>query len=220
MKTSNKRYIVRTLVFVFSLIILGISLTYAYFTLQIEGEPTDSLIGTAKLEIESDLEGAEAINNLDLNLINATEKADKADEFYLKNVSTGGISAEYFVYLVDVSLTKNLYSKYFKWELVKKGTDNETVINQGTFEEQNIKRTGTKADDEDDRVSTTIEKVALNKKSETGELEGIILNNQAKDELIFRIWLENDENVDQISLTSGSFSGKLYFEAIPYKPAA
>ena len=222
MKTNNKSYVVRTLVLVFSLIILGISLTYAYFTLQIEGDPTDSNIATAKLIIDSNLKEAAAINNLNLSLISKTEKSEKADkvEFYIQNNSTGGISAKYFVYLTDISITKNLYSEYFKWELVKEGTEGETIINQGTFDVKNITRTDEAGEDEDPRIETTIMDIPLNTVGDDGEVVGIVLNNKAKDNLIFRIWLENDEVNNQLSLTSGSFSGKLYFEAIPYKPAS
>lgn len=204
MKEKNGNNFSKVIILVVALIVLGISTTYAYFTARITGEPTTTSIKAGNLKIESNLESVSAINNTKIRLIDESEKTTSAEKvtFYVKSTSDSTVDAKYYIYLKDIKLTKNLYSNYFKWELLKNGV----VINSGNF--GSAIRTNAITDGEANNVSTTAEDIALNS-------EAITLAKNTSDTIVFRIWLENDSNINQIELTNGSFSGKLYLEAVP-----
>jgi hypothetical protein len=203
---SNKSGILKVLVLVVSLVVLAFSATYAYYTTSITGDSSETVLKSGKLEITTNLESVSAINNSNIILINASEKEEKADSvtFYISNPSTSTIDAKYYVYLTDINLSKNLYSEYFKWELLK----NDEVVNSGTF--KNASRKTEISEDEENNVLTTSEDIQLNSSA-------LYISPNTTDTLVFRLWLENDDSKNQIELTEGSFSGKLYLEAVPSK---
>lgn len=198
-RTIKNSYLVKVLVFVVALVVLGISTTYAYFTLNITGTPNLTTVGTGTLQIDSNLKTVTSVSNP--NLIEKGTQADNAQSvsFYLENNSTKSINAKYNIYLTNITITKNFFSKYFKWELERNGS----VVYSGDF--STLENVGTSSDEN----NYTINKFLLNS-------EEFTLNNGERDNLIFRIWLEND-NVDQTSLTRGSFSAKLFYEAVPVR---
>lgn len=204
MKEKNENNFSKVIILVVALIVLGISTTYAYFTAKITGEPTTTILKAGNLKIESNLESVSAINNTKIRLIDASDKATSAEKvtFYVKSTSSSTVDAKYYIYLKDITLTKNLYSNYFKWELLRNGV----VINSGSFD--NATRTSAINSGEANNVSTTAEDIALNS-------EAITLAKNTSDTIVFRVWLENDSAANQIELTNGSFSGKLYLEAVP-----
>lgn len=201
---NNKRNFSKVMVLVVALIVLAVSVSYAFFTARITGTPIKTVVKAGNLKIDTNLESVSAINNLKIKLIDASAKETSAEKvsFYVKNATDSTVDAKYYIYLRDITLTKNLYSNYFKWELVKNGT----VINSGTF--ANATRTDTATSGEASNVSTTAADITLTK-------DAITIAKNTNDNLIFRIWLENDAVANQIELTNGSFSGRLYLEAVP-----
>ena len=202
MKNQNKN-LAKVMILVVSLIVLGVSTTYAFFTSIIEGTPTETSFTAAKLDVTTNLDNVSEINNLKMQLINAEEKDTKADKvtFEVKSAETSTIDATYQVFLRNIQITKNLCGesgKYFKWEL----SDGSTTQN-GTFENKCEDQV---SDNENSEIS--IDDITLT-------TSPVTLSKGETDNLIFRMWLENDDNVNQIELTSGTFSGKLYLEAVP-----
>lgn len=204
MVEKNKSNFVKVIVLVVALIILGISSTYAYFTTVITGTPNTTTLKAGKLDIDTNLSSVSAINNTRLFLIDAADKASDAESvsFYVQSTSDSTVSAKYYIYLKEISISKNLYSSYFKWELLQNGT----VVGSGNF--ASATRTSASSSTEASNVSTTAADITLTSNALT-------LATNSKDNLIFRLWLENDASVNQIELTEGSFSGKLYLEAVP-----
>ena len=204
MKEKNTSNYTKVIILVVALIVLGISTTYAYFTSQITGGPSTTILKAGNLKIETNLESVSAINNTKIKLINENDKATSAEKvtFYVKSTAESTVDAKYYLYLKDISLSKNLYSNYFKWELLQ----NNEIVGSGTF--GTATRTDTATSGEAENVSTTAADIALNK-------EALSLAKNSNDTIIFRIWLENDETINQIDLTNGSFSGRLYLEAVP-----
>ena len=203
-KNENKKNFFKVLVLVVALIILGVSVTYAYFTSLITGDAEETSAQAGNLQIETNLETVAEINNTKLRLINSTDIEANAENvsFYVKNTSTSTVNADYFIYLTDITLSKNLYSNYFKWQLLK----DDEILASGDF--ASVDRTDTPQTDEANNVTTTIENIQLN-------TEAIRLPVNTTQNLSLRMWLENDENVNQINLINGNFSGKLYLEAVP-----
>ncbi len=206
MKMNNKSNYAKGIVLTIALIVIGVSVTYAYFTSNITGNAQDTSLqaGTLRIETNLDSDSISAINNTKLHLIESTdiEKSSEKVEFYVKNNTESNVNAAYDIYLTDIELSKNLYSEYFKWELLK-GT---TSIGSGTFE--TVTRTDTPELNEANTVVTTVERIKLNTNK-------ITITPDTTDNLTFRIWLENNNGVNQIDLTNGKFSGRLYLEAIP-----
>ncbi len=209
-KKEIKRHIIKIGILLVSVVLLGTSLSYAYFTANISGRVEIEETTAARLDITSDLPESTTINNSQLQLIDQAEKETKSEkvEFSVTNANTSTVNGQYFIYLTDIKLTKNLYSKYFKWELAKKEDNGETILSNGTFVD--AERSDEPAADENNNVKTTAEEILLNS-------TGIRIPINHSDNLVFRIWVENDTEVNQISLTNGSFQGRLRLEASPTK---
>lgn len=208
-KINSSKNIGRVFVLVVSLIVIGISGSYAYFTTSISGTPTQTTISSGKFEVTSSLEGANAIKDLSLSLINPDEVATKAKslDFNVVSTSNSTINAKYDIFLRGITLSKNLYSSDFKWELVNKDcTDANCVLATGDFSV--AEREGSAVEGEEANVSTTAKDLKLTSDS-------ILLHKDTTQNLIFRIWLQNDESRNQIELTNGRFEGKLSISAVP-----
>lgn len=204
MKEKNTSNYTKVIVLVVALIVLGISTTYAYFTSVITGTPSTTTLKAGNLKIETNLDSVSAINNTKIKLIDASAKTTAAEKvtFYVKSTADTTVDAKYYIYLKDISLSKNLYSNYFKWELLQ----NNEIVGSGTF--GNATRTDTATTGEASNVVTTAADIALN-------TNALTLAKNTSDTVVFRIWLENDNAVNQIDLTEGSFAGRLYLEAVP-----
>jgi hypothetical protein len=228
---KEKSGILRIFILVISLIVIAFSSTYAYYTAVITGEDTvqKTSLSAANLDLTSDLDTVSSISNSNIRLINASDIETQAEKvtFTVTNSSNSTVSAKYNIYLTNITLSKNLYSEYFKWELLKMNGDEEVSIAKGDFSSatEKTEETTTETTDTDDTANTTdtteTTEVAYNAKTKvedikltTTELE---IEPDTTDTLIFRIWLENDPDVNQINLSEGSFAGRLSLEAVPYK---
>ena len=208
---SNKRLLISASILVFSIVVIGFSLTYAYFSVGYGGKAEVNGNQAAILNVDSDLKNASAINETEMALINQEDVENEAKKvtFDVINQGSSTVNAKYIVKLIDYSITKNLSSKYFKWKLVVNPGEGEQVFT-GNFL-QNPEDEGTKLTGDDTDNLTGLSKVLVN------EDEALTLNIGKTDHLVFYVWLENDEALNQIYLTSGEFRGKLSLEAFPTK---
>jgi hypothetical protein len=215
-KKKKKSGIAKISILVVSLIVIAFSVTYAFYTTVIEGSENveNTSISAAKFELTSNLDSVSSINNGSVRLINADDIKTQAEKvkFTVTNSSNSTVNAKYNIYLTNITLSKNLYSKYFKWELIKMNGDEEVSIANGDF--SNATEKTEEATDDTVEVAYNAKTKVEDIKLTTTELE---IEPNTTDTLIFRIWLENDPEVNQINLTEGSFAGKLYLEASPYK---
>lgn len=209
-KNEIKNHIIKIGVFVVAIVVLGISLSYAYFTANGGGQADITDTNAAIFEVTSTLKDSTVIQNNKMALIDASDIKTKAEkvEFSVTNSNNSTVNANYQIHLTNIILSKNLYSEYFKWELVKKVGTEETLITNWTFE--NAKRLDTPVDGEGDKAETTVEEMILN-------TDPILIAKNTTDQLIFRLWLENDPDQSQIDLTEGQFKGILKIEATPVK---
>lgn len=202
---QKKNSFAKVMILVVSLIVIGVSGTYAYYTISMS-EPSKTSAKAGVFKVESSLETTSAINNSKIRLIDNAEKEVKAEKvtFTVTSLSESTVDGEYYIYLKDILLSKNLYTNYLHWELLQ----NNVVKASGDFGDVASKRTDTPVAGEADNVVTSISEIKLNE-------TGLHLNKGTKDTLIFRMWLENDPDVNQIAITNGSFAGRLYLEAFP-----
>lgn len=203
-----KNHVLKIGILVLSIVTIGISMTYAFYTAKISGNAQIDDINAAKFNVTSTLENASAISNSAMNLIDASEIATKSDkvEFSVTNDATSTVSGQYFVSLFNVRISKNLYSEYFKWQLVRKTSLGESIIDSGDF--QNVERVDTPISGEADNVETTVKDFTLNNVA-------LEIPAGTTDNLVFRMWLENDEVANQVDLTNGTFKGQLKVTASP-----
>ncbi len=202
---ANKKLFISIIVLVSSLVIITMSLSYAYFSINFKGTAEVTNDAAAKFSVTSTLTSANVISADKMNLIEAkdVDTAAKKITFDVQNQSTSTVSAKYTLKIVEGSITKNLCSQYFKWKLVK-GTEQ---IASGDFSKAvpNVTE-GTTATDV---ASFTMEIIS--------DAAARTLAKGVKEDLTFYVWLENNANVNQAYLTNGSFSGKLSLEAYPTK---
>ena len=203
---SNKKLLLSASILVCSIVIIGLSLTYAYFETTYTGSENVTGNKAAVLNVTTTLDTNSAINAPELSLINSGEVESKAKKFTftITNTNTSTVKAKYTVNLSNYSITKNLQSKYFKWKLVASNSGTSKTF-QGTFE-NGAEPTGT-----DKSSQNNLSKELIT------DAQGVELALGATDTLTFYLWLENDAGVNQLYLTNGSFSGKLSVEAIPAK---
>lgn len=205
---------IRIIVFVLAIVIFGVSTSYAYYVANIKGQANVDESKTATLNVTTTLENAPAISASKMSIINASDyltKAQKVD-FSITNETTSNVKAKYTLKLVEMSITKNLSSKYFKYAvIVNAGKDNEKTFTGNFLDEENIAPENTRVTKDNPETVTGLTKNLID------EDNALILDIGSTDTLSFYIWVENDDNVDQLYLTNGNFSAKLSIDAYPTK---
>lgn len=198
-----------TIAIIVGIILLGVGASYAVYTANISGQRNLNQTTAATLNVTSSLTGSNTtINTDDLGLIDASEYETKAETltFTVTNQNTSTIPAKYTINITDMSLSKNLFSQYFKWAIKV----NDTLVANGNFADASKVSEGYTLQTGDTPL--------------TGLTKPLLTSNQARslaigatDTIILYVWLENDSNVDQLYLTNGTFSGKLSVDAVPNK---
>lgn len=204
----------RIIIFVLAIVIFGVSTSYAYYVANIKGQASVDESKTAVLNVTTTLENAPAISASKMTIINAADyltKAQKVD-FSITNQSTSNVKAKYTLKLVEMNITKNLSSKYFKYAvIVNAGKNNEKTFTGNFLDEENIAPENTSVTKDNPETVTGLTKNLID------EDNALILDIGSTDTLSFYIWVENDDNVDQLYLTNGNFSAKLSIDAYPTK---
>lgn len=200
---ENKKQWIKVAILVVALMVLAFSGTYAFFTSTFIGEPTTTTAKSGVFKIESSLEKTSVLNNKKMILIDEEEKEQKAEKliFTVTSKMDSTVNGQISLFLKDVTLSKNLYTNYLKWELLK----GNKLISSGDFE--NVIRLGEEMEGEEENATTTVEDIKL--------AENLPIEKNTTDTYTFRMYLLNDKNQNQIELTNGHFSGRLYLEAIP-----
>lgn len=204
---SLKIYTLIVIIFVISIVVLGVSLSYSYFNVNVEGSKNIPANQTPQFNVTTTLDSVNTINAAQLALINSENYENEAEKvsFAVTNSSTSEVKAKYTINLEEMTISKNLASKYFKWALVINGESDSKQIFSGDFADANIAVEG----NSDTTTVGNLSKVLINDEN------AIVLDIGKTDSLVFYIWLENDDTVDQLYLTNGTFSGKLSMSAVP-----
>ena len=187
---AKKRLILASLIIVMSIIIIGLSLSYAYYLNQVvEVNPDNQGASITSGELTMNFATERVINAISAGLVSDADILTEADytQFSVTLPSTAKVdSATYTLYLTELTITDNLKSNYVKWALYDGNGTSE--ITNGTFLNAT---TGT-----DLTIDT-----------------GISISKGETDSYRLYIWLSNDENVNQIDLLNGSLSAKVGFRA-------
>lgn len=187
---TKKRLILASLIIVMSIVIIGISLSYAYFINTIEEvNPDNQGTSITSGELTMNFTTDRLINATSAGLINDADVVTEGDytQFSVSLPSNADASsATYSLYLTELNITDNLKSTYVKWALYDAKGTNE--ITSGNFVS-----------------ATTGTNLSLQ--------NNITINRGETNSYRLYIWLSNDENVNQIDLLNGSLSAKVGFRA-------
>ena len=209
-KLKKKSFVKNTVlisVLVVSIIVIGISLSFAYFTMSIQGSSDTGNNQAAILNVTTTLTTADAINATSLAIIDGSEYLTKAEsiEFTVTNNTDSNVNALYTINMTDITISKNMLSQYFKWALVINSDTGNAIT--GSFQDLSL------ADEGNTDTST----VTIGSKVLIADENARSLSIGGTDTITLYLWLENDNNVDQLYLTNGTFSGKLSLNATPVK---
>lgn len=192
--TADDRAVPFAIIFVLFLIVMAVSLTYAYFSINYTKQTNDPTTDVETALLDIDFETSQYISNDNAMLINDNDAYNDADKtiFSVTRSEYNTVEKVYYTLsLVDVEISPNLDSPYLKWRLYDTHdiTSDTEPLNFGTFE--NI---------ENNTISLYDVKIPL--------ADGV------KDNFVLLIWLSNDENKNQIELLNGTLSAKVQVTAV------
>ena len=197
---SKKRVILGSLIIVVSIVIIGLSLSYAYYINTIRETNADNQgASLTSGNLSMDFTTSQNIKATSASLINdadiLSEENNNYTAFSISFADDNTVSeATYNIYLTDISMTENFKSSYVKWALYRA---NNTLVTQGDFSNVTLNGTGSGTHNASD--------ITLASESITS-VEG------TKSYKLY-IWLSNDPDYNQISLLNGSLSAKVGFRA-------
>ena len=194
-------------VFVLSIMILGVSVSYAYFSANIVGSSDTDENQVGNFNVTTTLTSGGTIHATSLAIIDGSEYLTKAESigFTVTNTAESTVRAKYAIHLTDITISKNILSKYFKWAIVVNSDTSHAIT--GDFQDTSLVAEGTS-----DTTTVTIDSKVL-----VSEEEALELDIGATDTLTFYLWLENDDSVDQLYLTNGNMTAKLSLDAFPVR---
>ena len=187
---TKKRMILTSLIIVVSIVIIGISLSYAYFTNSVQ-ELNSGNQGTniTSGELTMSLATTQYINANSASLINDSDVVSEADYTAFSVTlpsSADAASATYSLYLTELTITDNLKDSDVKWALYDGSGSNQ--IASGNFAN-----------------ATTGTDLPLQ--------SNIPISRGTTTSYRLYIWLSNDPANQQIDLLNGSLSAKVGFRA-------
>ena len=190
---SKKRITLSALIIVMSVIIIGVSMSYAYFINTVEEVNVGNqgtTVTSGELTMNFTTVDDKYINATSASLIDDADVTTEGDytSFSVTLPSTSDAnSATYSLYLTDLTITDNFKSEYVKWALYN--ADGTSVISSGNF-----------------TTATTGTNMTLQ--------DGILITSGQTTAYRLYIWLSNDSNTNQIELLNGSLSAKVGFRAV------
>lgn len=199
---TKKRIILGSLIIVMSIVIIGLSISYAYYLNTIEEvNPENQGTNITSGKLSMNFATSQYINATAAGLINDEDVLDPSNsnytEFSVSFADDNSVSsATYNLYLTEISMTQNFKNEDVKWALYN---SSNSQIASGNFSTANLSSTangdGTyNADDITLASSVTITPGTTNSYK-------------------LYIWLSNDSQTNQIDLLNGSLSAKVGFRA-------
>ena len=195
---STKRYILGALILTVSMVIIGVSLSYAYFVNSVEEvNPGNQGVNVTSGELTMNFTTSQTLTATAAGLINDANILTEADftAFSVTLPSSAKVSnAQYNLYLTDIKMTNNFKSNYLKWALYSA----DTQIASGDF-------SGVTLSNAVDGVYDASDIVLLN---------SVDITNGTTTSYKLYVWLSYDANTQQNSLLQGSLSTKVAFRAV------
>lgn len=195
---NTKAYILGSLIITMAIVIIGLSLSYAYYMNTIKETNADKQgVSITSGELTMNFATSRTITANAAGLIDDTNILTEAEytAFSVTLPSNAKVNnAAYELYLTDTKMTSNFKSTYLKWALYSANTEVAT----GDF-------SGVTLSNATNGVSTASDIALLNNKT---------ITKGTTTEYKLYIWLSNDKNNNQTELLNGSLSTKVGFRAV------
>lgn len=183
MKEKKFKFPVRLCIFALSLFVLSFSVSYSFFvTVPEVRNPDKAKVDVTTDYLDYDFATTEYIHNENMALLKKEDVATSADKtvFNIKRKAGKNYDIKYNIYLTELTISDNLKSEDFKWDLLQNGVS----IYSGNFKE------------------------AKSNEIFTLTAEPLTINNDAEKSYELRIWLE-ETSEDQATLLNGNFGAKV-----------
>ena len=202
---AKKRITLSSLIIVISIIIIGISASYAYY-LNVVQEVHPENQGTSVTS------GELTMNFATTQYINATAASLTNDADILSNndytsfsitlpADSAADTASFSLYLTDIKMTQNFRSAYVKWALYTDTAEDEPKqVATGNFGDVTLSSTENSEGTYDATANLTLSENLSIAKGETNSYK-------------LYIWLSNDPDNNQIDLLNGKLSTRVGFRA-------
>ena len=188
-KLIDKKSVTLYVLVALFLVSISFGVSYAYFTASVTGNDTakQTKVTAGTLGVSFDV--TDKITNNNIMLIKDADRATKAESLTFSVANNGNLAGQYLIYLTDLSISNNLKSADFKWELIKNGTTTysgnfTTATNGVLFPLTSVTEAGS--------LTPANQQIAVG----------------STDNYVLRVWLSETQE-DQTSLLGGTFSGKV-----------
>ena len=199
---TKKRIILGSLIIVMSIVIIGLSISYAYYLNTIEEvNPENQGTNITSGKLSMNFATSQYINATAAGLIDDEDVLDPSNnnftQFSVSFADDNSVdSATYNLYLTEISMTQNFKNEDVKWALYN---SSDVQVANGNFSTATLSSTA------NDDGTYNADDIAL--------ASNISISPGTTNSYKLYIWLSNDSQTNQIDLLNGSLSAKVGFRA-------
>ena len=199
---TKKRIILGSLIIVMSIVIIGLSISYAYYLNTIEEvNPENQGTNITSGKLSMNFATSQYINATAAGLIDDEDVLDPSNnnftQFSVSFAEDNSVdSATYNLYLTEISMTQNFKNEDVKWALYN--SSNELIAN-GNFSAATLSSTAN-GDGTYNADNITLK-------------NDITISPGTTNSYKLYIWLSNDDQTNQIDLLNGTLNAKVGFRA-------
>ena len=199
---TKKRIILGSLIIVMSIVIIGLSISYAYYLNTIEEvNPENQGTNITSGKLSMNFATSQYINATAAGLIDDEDVLDPSNnnftQFSVSFAEDNSVdSATYNLYLTEISMTQNFKNEDVKWALYN--SSNELIAN-GNFSSATLSSTA------NDDGTYNADNITLK--------NDITISPGTTNSYKLYIWLSNDDQTNQIDLLNGTLNAKVGFRA-------
>ena len=199
---TKKRIILGSLIIVMSIVIIGLSISYAYYLNTIEEvNPENQGTNITSGKLSMNFATSQYINATAAGLIDDEDVLDPSNNNFTKfSVSfaedNSVDSATYNLYLTEISMTQNFKNEDVKWALYN---SSDVQVANGNFSTATLSSTA------NDDGTYNADNITLK--------NDITISPGTTNSYKLYIWLSNDDQTNQIDLLNGTLNAKVGFRA-------
>lgn len=199
---TKKRIILGSLIIVMSIVIIGLSISYAYYLNTIEEvNPENQGTNITSGKLSMNFATSQYINATAAGLIDDEDVLDPSNnnftQFSVSFAEDNSVdSATYNLYLTEISMTQNFKNEDVKWALYN---SSNSQIASGNFSKANLSSTAN-GDGTYNADNITLK-------------NDITISPGTTNSYKLYIWLSNDDQTNQIDLLNGTLNAKVGFRA-------
>lgn len=199
---TKKRIILGSLIIVMSIVIIGLSISYAYYLNTIEEvNPENQGTNITSGKLSMNFATSQYIKATAAGLIDDEDVLDPSNnnftQFSVSFAEDNSVdSATYNLYLTEISMTQNFKNEDVKWALYN--SSNELIAN-GNFSSATLSSTAN-GDGTYNADNITLK-------------NDITISPGTTNSYKLYIWLSNDDQTNQIDLLNGTLNAKVGFRA-------